>query len=171
MIPRRSARKNSTRRPCARWRRSQAANISSPADREGLAGIYAELDRIETRRDQSHQPSPAHRICSTGRCWWRCCCRSWTRRRSCLQHTRAVHRRPGSGIGARQSAHRQTGGGEHECKCFPTSISSAPGGCCWLPLVIGLWWLWQRRSDPLRGWREQMDPDLLEALVGRCVSR
>ena len=37
-----------------------------------------------------------------------------------------------------------------------------------MPLVIGLWWLWQRRSDPLRGWREQMDPVLLEALsVGR----
>lgn len=32
------------------------------------------------------------------------------------------------------------------------------------PLVIGLWWLWRRRSDPLRGWREQMDPDLLDAL-------
>jgi Ca-activated chloride channel homolog len=37
-----------------------------------------------------------------------------------------------------------------------------------IPLVIGLWWLWRRRSDPLRGWREQMDPDLLKALsVGR----
>jgi Ca-activated chloride channel family protein len=37
-----------------------------------------------------------------------------------------------------------------------------------MPLVIGLWWLWQRCSDPLRGWREQMDPVLLEALsVGR----
>lgn len=33
------------------------------------------------------------------------------------------------------------------------------------PLAIGLWWLWQRRSDPLRGWREQIAPDLLEALV------
>jgi Ca-activated chloride channel family protein len=33
-----------------------------------------------------------------------------------------------------------------------------------MPLVIGLWWLWWRRSDPLRGWREQMDPDLLKAL-------
>jgi Ca-activated chloride channel family protein len=34
-----------------------------------------------------------------------------------------------------------------------------------LPLVTGLWWLWQRRSDPLRGWREQMDADLLKALT------
>lgn len=34
-----------------------------------------------------------------------------------------------------------------------------------LPLVIGLWWLWRRRSDPLHGWREQMDPDLLKALL------
>jgi len=37
-----------------------------------------------------------------------------------------------------------------------------------LPLVIGVWWLWRRSSDPLRGWREQMDPDLLDVLsVGR----
>ncbi len=34
-----------------------------------------------------------------------------------------------------------------------------------LPLVIALWWVWQRRSDPLRGWREQMEPELLTALV------
>jgi len=33
------------------------------------------------------------------------------------------------------------------------------------PLAVGLWWLWQRRSDPLLGWREQMAPQLLEALV------
>lgn len=33
------------------------------------------------------------------------------------------------------------------------------------PLAIGLWWLWQRQSDPLRGWREQIAPELLEALV------
>jgi len=33
------------------------------------------------------------------------------------------------------------------------------------PLAFGLWWLWQRRSDPLRGWREQIAPELLEALV------
>lgn len=34
-----------------------------------------------------------------------------------------------------------------------------------LPPVIALWWLWQRRSDPLRGWREQISPELLSALV------
>jgi len=33
------------------------------------------------------------------------------------------------------------------------------------PLVIVIWWLWQRRSDPLRGWRQQMDPELLKALL------
>ncbi len=35
-------------------------------------------------------------------------------------------------------------------------------------VVIALWWVWQRRSDTLRGWRKQIDPDLLKALlVGR----
>ena len=40
-----------------------------------------------------------------------------------------------------------------------------PGWLLLAPLAAGLWWLWQRRSDPLRGWREQIVPDLLEALV------
>ena len=38
----------------------------------------------------------------------------------------------------------------------------------WLLLAlpaIALWWLWHRRSDPLSGWREQIAPELLEALV------
>lgn len=34
-----------------------------------------------------------------------------------------------------------------------------------LPLAFVVWWWWQHRSDPLRGWREQIDPGLLEALV------
>jgi Ca-activated chloride channel family protein len=34
-----------------------------------------------------------------------------------------------------------------------------------LPLAVGIWWLWQRRSDPLRGWRDQIIPELVEALV------
>ena len=34
-----------------------------------------------------------------------------------------------------------------------------------VPLAIGLWWFWQRQREPLRGWREQMDPELLAALV------
>jgi Ca-activated chloride channel family protein len=34
-----------------------------------------------------------------------------------------------------------------------------------LPVVVGVWWLWQRRSDPLGGWRKQIDPELLDALV------
>jgi Ca-activated chloride channel family protein len=33
------------------------------------------------------------------------------------------------------------------------------------PLALGLWWLWQRRCDPLLGWREQISPQLLDALV------
>lgn len=40
-----------------------------------------------------------------------------------------------------------------------------PGWLLLGPLAIGLWWLWRRRSDPLRGWREQIAPELLEALV------
>lgn len=41
-----------------------------------------------------------------------------------------------------------------------------------IPLAAALWWFWQRRVDPLRGWREQMDSDLLEALVvGENASR
>lgn len=38
----------------------------------------------------------------------------------------------------------------------------------WLLLAIpaiGLWWIWKRSEDPLRGWREQMDPELLGALL------
>ena len=36
----------------------------------------------------------------------------------------------------------------------------------WLfPVAIGLWWLWQRHSDPLRCWREQITPELLNALM------
>ena len=34
-----------------------------------------------------------------------------------------------------------------------------------IPLAVFVWWLWQRRSDPLRGWRAQMQPELLRALV------
>ena len=41
-----------------------------------------------------------------------------------------------------------------------------------LPLAWLVWWYWQRLSDPLRGWRAQMDPELLEALaVGGDFSR
>lgn len=34
-----------------------------------------------------------------------------------------------------------------------------------LPLAIGLWWLWLRSSEPLRGWRSQIAPTLLKALT------
>lgn len=40
-----------------------------------------------------------------------------------------------------------------------------PGWLLLGPPAIGLWWLWQRRSDPLRGWREQIAPELLKVLV------
>ena len=40
-----------------------------------------------------------------------------------------------------------------------------PGWLLLVPLAIGLWWLWQRRADPLRGWRGQIEPKLLDALV------
>ncbi|MBI4862587.1 MAG: VWA domain-containing protein [Candidatus Riflebacteria bacterium] len=45
----------------------------------------------------------------------------------------------------------------------------------WLMLAapaVGLWWLWQRRCDPLSGWRDQIAPELLEPLVvGRGSGR
>jgi Ca-activated chloride channel homolog len=34
-----------------------------------------------------------------------------------------------------------------------------------VPLALALWWWWQRGTDPLRGWREQIAPALLAALV------
>ncbi len=34
-----------------------------------------------------------------------------------------------------------------------------------LPLVLFIWWLWRRDHDPLRGWRQAMDPDLLSAVT------
>lgn len=34
-----------------------------------------------------------------------------------------------------------------------------------LPLTVWLWWRWQRYADPLRGWREQISPELLESLI------
>lgn len=40
-----------------------------------------------------------------------------------------------------------------------------PGWLLLAPLAIGLWWLWQRRADPLRGWRGQIEPELLDALA------
>jgi len=45
-----------------------------------------------------------------------------------------------------------------------------PGWLLLAPLAIGLWWLWQRNTDPLRGWRTQMAPELLKALVVGRVS-
>lgn len=48
-----------------------------------------------------------------------------------------------------------------------------PSACLLLPIVIGFWWLWQRRADPLRGWREQIEPEMLAALLvgGETIKR
>jgi Ca-activated chloride channel family protein len=38
----------------------------------------------------------------------------------------------------------------------------------WLLLALPafvLWWFWRKNEDPLRGWREQIEPELLDALV------
>jgi Ca-activated chloride channel family protein len=40
-----------------------------------------------------------------------------------------------------------------------------PAALLLAPVAIGLWFIWRRRSDPLRGWRDQMDAELLEALA------
>jgi Ca-activated chloride channel family protein len=34
-----------------------------------------------------------------------------------------------------------------------------------VPLAVVIWWMWHHRSDPLRGWRDQIDADLMKALV------
>lgn len=40
------------------------------------------------------------------------------------------------------------------------------------PVAIAIWWVWGRSSDPLRGWRQQMEPQLLNALtVGAGVEK
>lgn len=47
-----------------------------------------------------------------------------------------------------------------------------PGWLCLVPLGVIVWWLWRRSTDALRGWREQMDSELLKALVvGRDTRR
>lgn len=40
-----------------------------------------------------------------------------------------------------------------------------PAWLCLVPIGVVLWWLWLRSSDALQGWREQMDSELLAALV------
>ena len=42
----------------------------------------------------------------------------------------------------------------------------------WLlvPAVI-VWWLWRKHADPLRGWRSQVEPELLDALSGQSNSK
>jgi len=45
-----------------------------------------------------------------------------------------------------------------------------PAALLLVPVAVGIWWLWQRRSDPLRGWRAQVEPELLAALAGQGSS-
>ncbi len=40
-----------------------------------------------------------------------------------------------------------------------------PAALLLLPLALGLWIWWQRQADPLRGWREQIAPELLKELT------
>ncbi|MDA9856489.1 VWA domain-containing protein [Rubripirellula sp.] len=41
-----------------------------------------------------------------------------------------------------------------------------------IPVAITVWWLWRKQMDPLRGWRRQVVPELLDALVlGRAARR
>lgn len=40
-----------------------------------------------------------------------------------------------------------------------------PAGLLLVPPALLLWWLWRRQSDPLRGWRSQIEPGLLAALT------
>lgn len=40
-----------------------------------------------------------------------------------------------------------------------------PGWLLLAPVVVVVWWLWRRGSDPLRGWYQQITPALLEALL------
>ncbi|MFI4851211.1 MAG: VWA domain-containing protein [Gimesia chilikensis] len=46
-----------------------------------------------------------------------------------------------------------------------------PGWLWLLPLVGGLWWLWRGHTTPLRGWREQIAPELLQAMTVRNTTR
>ncbi len=40
-----------------------------------------------------------------------------------------------------------------------------PTGLILLPIAVAVWWYWNRVQDPLLGWRCQMDPALMNALV------
>lgn len=40
-----------------------------------------------------------------------------------------------------------------------------PAALLLVPFALWLWWAWRRSADPLRGWRRQMDAELLQALV------
>lgn len=40
-----------------------------------------------------------------------------------------------------------------------------PQGLLLLPLLVAIWWLWQRETHPLRGWSEQINPEMLQALA------
>ena len=37
------------------------------------------------------------------------------------------------------------------------------------PVAIVIWWFWRRSSEPLRGWRRQIDPDLLKVKFSQSL--
>ncbi|MEM9800588.1 MAG: VWA domain-containing protein [Planctomycetota bacterium] len=42
-----------------------------------------------------------------------------------------------------------------------------PAALLLAPVALAVYWAWTRSADPLRGWRQQVDRDLLEAFVER----
>ncbi|WP_149497609.1 vWA domain-containing protein [Roseiconus lacunae] len=40
-----------------------------------------------------------------------------------------------------------------------------PAWLCLIPVAILVWWLWQRNSDALQGWRSQIDSELLTPMI------
>lgn len=39
-----------------------------------------------------------------------------------------------------------------------------------IPVAAAVWWIWKTRTEPLRGWRNQMAPEFLQVLATRSAS-
>lgn len=46
-----------------------------------------------------------------------------------------------------------------------------PGWLLLLPVCVLLWWVWRGTFDSLRGWRSQIDPELLKVITVNTASR
>lgn len=46
-----------------------------------------------------------------------------------------------------------------------------PGALALAVPVLIVWWLWRKHADPLRGWRSQVEPRLLDALSDQADSK